>query len=369
MTGLSQRARAQSTRFKGLESLSALMVLAGGIATLVTQNMVMAAAPLSFAVVLNLHNRRQMDRLTDYYAGLKLNSIRISLHQDLQAIQSGVSGYQRDSWESELPQIRQYLGELSGEIKCLEAQKKGDADSKTLPMLVEQIELLKEQVQGCGQSLTTLMQDFQGISIPTVGWSSLAALRTTIDRHLNTPLSIDRTQEMADLVQIWSREVQSLETQLETLSFPTDQKSLPDLAASQEESLSCLHAQMATLNHQLASMQQDFSQQLLPFETDQQNLQYSLHQLQEQMASLLRDFHNTKSSTLHTPLPQKQIEEQIETALVPLQVQYVSLVNGVELFEVDIQGLVYQVRQLQQIHRQLLGIHQQVQWIANRDQD
>ena len=366
MTGLSQRARAQSTRFKGLESLSALMVLAGGIATLVTQNMVMAAAPLSFAVVLNLHNRRQMDRLTDYYAGLRLNKIRVFLHQDLQAIQANVSVHQRDGRESEVTQIRQYLADLSGELKRLETQKEDGA--QTRPEWVEQIEILKEQGQDCRKSLTSLMQDLQEISTPRVERPSLAALKATLHHYQTAPLSIDRTQ-IAELVQTWSEQVQSMQTQLETFAFPADQLMSPDISASQGDPLRNLHEQMATLNHQLAFMQTDFSERLLPFQKDQQRLQYSLHQLQEQTASLRFDLNSVKSSTLNPSLPQIQIEEQIETALIPLQVQYVSLVNDLDLFEVDIQGLVYQTRQLQQIYRQWLAIHHQVQWIAKMGQD
>ncbi|QUY40446.1 hypothetical protein [Acaryochloris marina] len=366
MTGLSQRAKAQSTRLKGLEFFSALMVMAGGIATLVTHNMVLAAAPLSCAVVLNLHNRRQMDRLTDYYAGLRLNKIRVFLHQDLQAIQANVSGHQRDGRESEVTQIRQYLADLSGELKRLETQK-GDG-AQTRPEWVEQIEILKEQGQDCRKSLTSLMQDLQEISTPRVERPSLAALKATLHHYQNAPLSIDRTQ-IAELVQTWSEQVQSMQTQLETLTFSVKQPMSPDISASQGDPLRNLHEQMATLNHQLVGMQTDFSERLLPFQKDQQRLQYSLHQLQEQTASLRFDLNSVKSSTLNPSLPQIQIEEQIETALIPLQVQYVSLVNDLDLFEVDIQGLVYQTRQLQQIYRQWLAIHYQVQGIAKMGQD
>lgn len=367
MTGLSQRAKAQSTRLKGLEFFSALMVMAGGIATLVTHNMVLAAAPLSCAVVLNLHNRRQMDRLTDYYAGLRLNKIRVFLHQDLQAIQANVSVHQRDGRESEVTQIRQYLADLSGELKRLETQKEDGA--QTRPEWVEQIEILKEQGQDCRKSLTSLMQDLQEISTPRVERPSLAALKATLHRYQTAPLLIDRTQAIAELVQIWSEQVQSLQNQLETFTFPAEQPISPDIAASQGDPLRNLHEQMATLNHQLVGMQTDFSERLLPFQKDQQRLQSSLHQLQEQTASLRFDLNSVKSSTLNPPLPQIQIEEQIETALIPLQVQYVSLVNDLDLFEVDIQGLVYQTRQLQQIYRQWLAIHHQVQWIAKMGQD
>ncbi|MGR3277418.1 hypothetical protein ACSYAD_20165 [Acaryochloris marina NIES-2412] len=366
MTGLSQRAKAQSTRLKGLEFFSALMVMAGGIATLVTHNMVLAAAPLSCAVVLNLHNRRQMDRLTDYYAGLRLNKIRVFLHQDLQAIQANVSVHQRDGRESEIAQIHQYLADLSSELKRLESQKEGGA--QTRPVWVEQIEILKEQGQDCKKSLTSLMQDLQAISTPRVERPSLAALQATLHHYQTAPLSIDRTQ-IAELLQTWSEQVQSMQTQLETFAFPADQLMSPDISASQGDPLRNLHEQMATLNHQLAFMQTDFSERLLPFQKDQQRLQYSLHQLQEQTASLRFDLNSVKSSTLNPSLPQIQIEEQIETALIPLQVQYVSLVNDLDLFEVDIQGLVYQTRQLQQIYRQWLAIHHQVQWIAKMGQD
>lgn len=366
MTGLSQRAKAQSTRLKGLEFFSALMVMAGGIATLVTHNMVLAAAPLSCAVVLNLHNRRQMDRLTDYYAGLRLNKIRVFLHQDLQAIQANVSVHQRDGRESEVTQIRQYLADLSGELKRLETQKEDGA--QTRPVWVEQIEILKAQGQDCRKSLTFLMQDLQELSTPRVELSSLAALKVTLHRHQTAPLSIDRTQ-IAELVQTWSEQVQSLQNQLETFTFPAEQPISPDIAASQGDPLRNLHEQMATLNHQLVGMQTDFSERLLPFQKDQQRLQSSLHQLQEQTASLRFDLNSVKSSTLNPPLPQIQIEEQIETVLIPLQVQYVSLANDLDLFEVDIQGLVYQTRQLQQIYRQWLAIHHQVQGIAKMGQD
>lgn len=365
MTGLSQRTRAQGSRFKGLESLSALIVMAGGIATCVTQNMVLAAAPLSVAVVLNLQNRRQMDRLTEYYAGLRRNTIQISLLQDLQAIQAYVSLHQRNSTESELAQFHQSIDALPDEIKCLEAQQKGRVDAKKLPIFLDQIEDLKEQAQDCGQTLMVLMQDLQEISTPT---ARLAALKTTLHRHQNTPLSIDQNPKVAELVRDWCGEVQSLQAQLDTLTSSMNPKKLSNLAASKGESLSCLYEQSSSLDHQLVSIQKVLSEQLLPFNTDQQNLQRSLHQLQEEMARLHPDLNSVKSST-SIALSQIQIEEQIVTALTPLQVQYVSLVNELELFEVDIQGLVYQARQLRHIHRQLLVIHQQMQWITQMDGD
>lgn len=369
MTGLSQRARAQGTRLKGLESLSALMVLAGGIATLVTHNMALAAAPLSFAMILNLHNRRQMDQLTDYYAGLRRNAVQISLRQDLQTIQANVSVHQRNSTESELAQIHQCIHELSDEIKRLEAQQESRADAEKRPIFLDQIELLKEQAQDCGQTLMSLMQDLQDISTPTVGLATLAALKTTLHQYQNSPLAMDRSPKIAELVQTWSGEVQSLQTQLETLTVTLGQQHSADLAVSQGENLKCLHGQIASLDQQLASMQKAFSEKLLPFKIDQQNLQTSLHQLQKQMASVLFDLNSEESSTSNSALSQIQIEEQIETALIPLQVQHVSLVNGLELLEMDIQGLVHQARQLKQIHRQLLGIHQQVQWLTQMDRD
>lgn len=369
MTGLSQRTRAQGSRFKGLESLSALIVMAGGIATCVTQNMVLAAAPLSVAVVLNLQNRRQMDRLTEYYAGLRRNTIQISFRQDLQAIQAYLPIHQRNSTESELAQFHQSIDALLGEIKRLEAQQKGGADAKKLPIFLDQIEGLKEQAQDCGQTLMALMQGLQEIITPTARLAALAALKTTLHRYQNTPRSIDQNPKVAELVRDLCGEVQSLQAQLDTLTSSMNQKKSSDLATSQGESLSCLYEQSASLDHQLVSIQKVLSEQLLPFNTDQQNLQRSLHQLQEEMARLHPDLNSVKSSTSDMALSQIQIEEQIVTALIPLQVQYVSLVNELELFEVDMQGLVYQARQLRHIHRQLLAIHQQMQWITQIDGD
>lgn len=146
-------------------------------------------------------------------------------------------------------------------------------------------------------------------------------------------------------------------------------KNSSDLAASQGESLSCLYEQSSSLDHQLISIQKVLSEQLLPFNTDQQDLQRSLHQLREEMARLHHDLNSVKLSTSDMALSQIQIEEQIVTTLTPLQVQYVSLVNELELFEVDIQGLVYQACQLRHIHRQLLAIHQKMQWITQMDRD
>lgn len=219
MTGLSQRTKC--SRSKGLESLSALIVMAGGIATCVTQNMVLAAAPLSVAVVLNLQNRRQMDRLTEYYAGLRRNTIQISLRQDLQAIQDYVSLLQRNSTESELAQFHQSIDALLGEIKRLEAQQKGGADAKKLPIFLDQIEDLKEQAQYCGQTLMGLMQDLQEISTPT---ARLAALKTILHRHQNIPRSIDQNPKVAELVRDWCGEVQSLQAQLDTLTSSMNPK-------------------------------------------------------------------------------------------------------------------------------------------------
>lgn len=369
MTGVSHRARGQGTRLKGLESLSVLTVMAGGIATCITHNMVLAAAPLSVAVVLNLHNRRQLDRLTEYYAGLRRNTIQISLRQDLQSIQANVSLKQRHSTESELAQIHQYIDHLSGEIKRLEAQQEGGADAKKIPIFLEQIEGLKVQAQDCGQILMALMQDLQGMSTPSARLAALAALKTTLHRYRNIPLSIDQNPKIAELVQNWCMEVQSLQAQLDTLTLSMNQKMSPDLAPSQVQSLSGLYEQITSLEHQLASTQKVFSEQLPPFNADQQNLQRSLPQLQDEMARLLADFTPLKSATTSTALSQIQIEEQITVALIPLQVQYVSLMNGLELFEMDIQGLVYQVRQLQQIHRQLRAIYQQIQWIDKMNLD
>jgi len=367
MAVLSKRATTPSARLKGLESLSALMVIGGGIATLITQNMVLAAAPLGLAVVINLHNRRQIDRLTDHYAGLRLNTIRISLRQELQEIQDCVAKHNQVIPESGLPQIRQHIADLSGEIEHLTTQKACVFDGKTLPILHEQVETLKEQFQDCGQSLTLIMQDLHRISTGPIEWAPLTALQTTIHQHQNISSSpaIPRTSATSKLYQAWSEEMQSLHARIEAIESQVTQPSSLNHSRPEKEDLGYFPQQIAALNQQLELIKKHFAEQLIPFKRDQQNLQSALHHLQAAMARLHITINSVQPSSPNNVL----IEDWIQTALTPLQVQYVSLVNCLDLVEVDVQGLEYQSSQLQQFKQQLLQIHRQVERIAKIDRD
>lgn len=370
MTGISKEAIETTLRNKdwlqGVESVSALMVLIGAVATLATQKVVMVAAPLSFSIVLNLHHRRQRDRLSYQYAALRLTKIQRCLEKDLQIIQHQLSIRNQDESQSDLNPIQQDVAALTAQVAALETKGSSTSTPLSLQDLQPRVSTLKTQALHCGQNLAVLMQDLHNHAALTPV-AQLADLKATVHRcqlaqpSVSSPLdsaySEIRQTGLADL-SVLNTQVQSLATQIEHAPQPCP----ADLTIEQ---IGPLQDQISDLYRQMDMKQANWSVQLLPCQESQQVLQSALKHLQDQLTDLRGEIARIKQPQLSTAIPLEKVTDQIEAALAPLQVQLVTLENQLDHLDFETQMTQHQSQQLQALRRQMLVIHEQALLIAN----
>jgi hypothetical protein len=360
-------------RLQVFESLCALAVVLGTVATSATQNMVLAALPLTLSLWINLQHRQQLDRLSQQFATLKLDNLQRSLAADLEAIQEHLQDRDRRSGRVEGVQCQQRLTALSVRITTLEAKGRvlNQGEDPALQALDTTLQELKVQALACAQTLATLDPAEQThrvflallihkvADIKAILHSSPLPTSTDLPLHPSVYAQL-RSSVLADVSNLRDR-VQPLMTQVE--QWFQRQHTQPIL-----EEVSQLQDYISQLNQQLQEQHKAWSLQFLPYQESLQALQINLHDLQAQLADLLttaRDSNPTSreqktgipsvtSMPGSTLLQSLEVEDQIQSTLAPLQVKLVTLENQLEQICWEVQLVQNHAQEAESLQRKIL---------------
>ncbi|NJK42055.1 MAG: hypothetical protein HC851_04570 [Acaryochloris sp. RU_4_1] len=356
-------------RLQVFESLCTLAVLLGAVATLVTQNMVLAALPLTLFLWINLQHRQQLDRLSQQFATLKLDNLERSLAVDLQAIQEHLQDRDHKSGRVEEVECQQRITTLTARITPLEAKGRAltQGEDPALQALDVTLQELKAQALGCAQALATLDPFVQThIALRSLLIHKLADCKATLNSSpLPTPADFPLyPSAYAQLCSSVLVDVSNLRDRLQPLMVQVEQWQQRQQTQPILEQISQIQDHISQLNQQLQKKHKAWSLQFLPYQQSVQALQTSLHGLQTQLADCC-DLASREQKTIlsiglvpeSTVLQDLEVEDQIQLTLAPVQVQLVTLENQLDQLCWEIQIAQNHAEEVEALQRQILTIN------------
>lgn len=357
--------------FLTCEPIAALVLLFGTIATFLTQKMIFAAAPLAFLVLINLHNRRQLDSLSRQFVLRRLANIQRLLQTDLQAIQRHLPAVNNNSHRAELVQHYPIIMALSDRLMALEA--KGSIltmNSAQLQSLETTITELGDQVLHCRQALTTLDQGLQDTSV--LQHSTIIHRLADVKAALHHGKSPNRFHpQLSDRVysQLLSpilADLASLQKRILSIAIQVEQEIQPKLDNPMALQVVQLQLQVSNLNQQMEDKQAEWSAQARRYQNTTQVLQVSLKHMQAQLSSLSSKALNSNQRDLSSLVLSHEVSHHFQSMLAPLYIQIVNLDNHLDHRNFEAQVTQHQFRHLQVLKRHLLDINHKVLLIEKK---
>ncbi len=352
--------------FRIAESVFAITSVIGAMTAVATQKILWAAAPLTVSLLINLHNRRQLDALTRQYAVLGLTKIQQSLQHDLNILQGRLQEHQQGYGQTEQTECQAVMAMLRDAIVGLETKQHTSSAPIQLSHLTAVVKDLKTQVWQYHHHLESLNGD----------WKNTKALRTEHIHQLKTiKKSLEQTslakqsgskswsQVYPQLFRQFSTDLSGLQDRIQLLADQVKRRPPLDSAPLKTVPVHQLYAQISTLSMQMRAKQGEWSTQLVAYQASMKGLHMSLKHIQEQLNALqamaLRPDQNI--------VPISELSVPMQDMLAPLQIQCVNLSNRLDHFIFEAKVTQGQSQQLQQLKEQISAMQLQVLAFTNED--
>lgn len=346
------------------ESIAVLILIVGTIATVITHELILTAAPLTFLVVLNLHNRRQLDQLAYQFASRRLTNIHLLLQMELQAIQRHFQRLDNPYGRAEMLQICLSIETLSDKLETLKATNStAMANQGKLQSLETVLTELKTQALQCKQNLATLNLGFQSNSALQVSYLTRKLVGIATDGHHCQNSSRTDAQLLERIY--WQLlcpilvDVFYLQARIISITSHVGQRNQPILNSMTVE-INQLQRQILLLNRWIEKVQAEWCTQVHHFKNSVQEMQSSIEYMHEQLVSFqLEDVSLPRKDILSFVLS-TEVSQYIHSMLVPLYIQLVNLDNYLDQLNFEAHVTQEQSRYLLLLNKKLLAINKKI---------
>lgn len=329
----------------------------GTIATIFVKEAVLAAAPLTLSVCLNLLNRRQLDQLTRQRTFADTTEVQRRLTAEIQSLRSQVEDLPAFQERSDYNDVKVSITSLSASVSTLEQQMMELPSSQpmeAISAIEAELNQLRDHQTDLNHSIEALQgqmpSDAESANIADSFHQELSALQNAV-AQLSQPGtdSTDLEPLRADLQAM----IAPVQQQVTDLSERVEHQSPapPDSA----EQLAPVFNQIEDVKVKMDTMLANISEEMEIARSAMENTQQQVNEVQHQLGVVREEATNTSAGP-----NSEELHQQLQAAIGPLQDQIGQLEGRINSISAIDPG------RIQGQEEQLQGLQQHLQDLSNR---